>query len=221
MQADTFLAPDFRTRRHRMVLEQLEARGISSVRVLEAMREVERERFVSANLADEAYDDRALPSALGQTISQPYIVALMTEALAIEPCHRVLEIGTGTGYQTAILAKLSRQVFTIERLEELSSAARQRLVALGLQNVSFRVGDGTLGWPEAAAFDRILVTAAAPQVVPTLLDQLADGGRMVLPVGEEPAQRLTLVERFRGKTIERPLVGVRFVRLIGAEGFAE
>lgn len=221
MQADTFLAPDFRTRRHRMVLEQLEARGISSVRVLEVMREVERERFVSANLADEAYDDRALPSALGQTISQPFIVALMTEALAIEPYHRVLEIGTGTGYQTAILAKLSRQVFTIERLEELSTTARQRLVALGLQNVSFRVGDGTLGWPEAAPFDRILVTAAAPQIVPTLLDQLANGGRMVLPVGEEPAQRLTLVERFRGKTIERPLVGVRFVRLIGAEGFAE
>ena len=221
MQADTYLAPDFRTRRHRMVLEQLEARGISSVRVLEVMREVERERFVSANLADEAYDDRALPSALGQTISQPFIVALMTEALAIEPYHRVLEIGTGTGYQTAILAKLSRQVFTIERLEELSTTARQRLVALGLQNVSFRVGDGTLGWPEAAPFDRILVTAAAPQIVPTLLDQLANGGRMVLPVGEEPAQRLTLVERFRGKTIERPLVGVRFVRLIGAEGFAE
>ncbi len=204
-----------------MVESQIAARGVRDERVLQAMRYVPRELFVPASLAGESYDDRALPVDKGQTISQPYIVALMTEALAVEPHHRVLEIGTGTGYQTAILAMLACQVYSIERIEELSIAARERIELLGLRNVAYRVGDGSRGWPEAAPFDRIMVTAAAPRVLPALSDQLADGGRLVLPVGEEPAQRLTLVERFRGKQIERPMVGVRFVKLIGADGFAE
>jgi protein-L-isoaspartate(D-aspartate) O-methyltransferase len=208
-------------RRSRMVEQQIMARGVKDSRVLGVMRCLPREHFVPVDIAHDAYDDRALPVGLGQTISQPYIVAYMTEALGIEPHHRVLEIGTGTGYQTAVLAMLARYVLTIERLPELSDRAAARLAELNLSNVSFRIADGTTGWPDEAPFDRIIVTAAAPGIIPALVDQLAEGGKLLAPIGVESQQRLTLIEKVKGRLIERPLIGVRFVRLIGEAAYAE
>lgn len=204
-----------------MIAEQLVARGIRDPRVLEAMAAVSREAFVPPHLTERAYDDRALPSEAGQTISQPYIVAYMTECLGVAPGHRVLEIGTGTGYQTAILARLAAEVFTVERLEALSHHAMMRLTELDAWNVRMRVGDGTLGWPEAAPFDRILVTAAAPAIVSPLLEQLALGGRMVLPVGPEDRQYLVAIDKWPNRYVETPLLPVVFVPLVGEAGFAE
>lgn len=204
-----------------MVEQQLRGRGITDSRILAIMQRLPRERFLPPALADRSYEDRALAAELGQTISQPYIVAYMTEALGIEREHRVLEIGTGTGYQTAVLAQLANAVYSIERLAELSRTARQRLEGLGLKNVTYGVGDGTLGWPEHAPYDRIIVTAAAPRVIPDLLAQLIDGGRLVIPVGTADTQTLTCVERDRGRIIERPSLSVKFVRLVGAKGFDE
>ncbi|GMU32550.1 MAG: protein-L-isoaspartate O-methyltransferase [Planctomycetia bacterium] len=204
-----------------MVDQQIMTRGIKDARVLDVMRCLPRENFVPADRANDAYDDRAMPVGLGQTISQPYIVAYMTEALGIEPHHRVLEIGTGTGYQTAVLAMLARHVLTIERLPELSELAAARLAELKLTNVAFKVADGTVGWPDEAPFDRIIVTAAAPGIISALVDQLADGGRLLAPIGDEPQQRLTLIEKVKGRLIERPLIGVRFVRLIGQAAYDE
>ena len=209
------------SRRAAMVEEQIAARGVHDERVLEAMRTVPREAFLPAEQAACAFEDRALSVGMGQTISQPYVVAIMTECLRVEPSNRVLEIGTGTGYQAALLARLAAGVFTVERLAALSAAARERLTRLGYANVRFRVGDGTLGWTEEAPFDRIIVTAAAPRVGPALLAQLAEGGRLVLPVGESGAQRLTTIEKLGGRLVERPSIAVRFVPLIGQEGFAE
>lgn len=205
--------------RERMVETQIARRGIRSERVLDAVRNTPRELFVPAEQAAYAYEDRALPVGMGQTISQPYIVALMTEALEIASDHRVLEIGTGTGYQTAILASLARSVFSVERIEALSIAARRRIADLGFNHVTFRVGDGSVGLPEFAPFDRIIVTAAAPAVVQALVDQLVEGGRLVIPVGDENTQRLTTIERRQGKIVERPSIAVRFVKLIGESGF--
>ena len=204
-----------------MVEQQIANRGVRDARVLEALRRVPREEFIPDDQRAYAYEDRALSVGLGQTISQPYIVALMTELLQVEAPHRVLEIGTGTGYQTAILAGLCRRVYTIERIAELSAAARGLLNRLGYTNIEYRLADGTLGWPEEAPFDRIIVTAAAPAVVQPLVDQLAEGGRLVIPVGDEGAQRLITVERRQGRTIERPSIPVRFVKLIGEAGFPE
>jgi protein-L-isoaspartate(D-aspartate) O-methyltransferase len=212
---------DNETRRAAMVADQIAARGVRDERVLEAMRTVPREAFVPPEQAAYAFDDRALSVAFGQTISQPYVVAFMTESLGVGPSNRVLEIGTGTGYQTAILSRLAACVFTVERLEPLSESARDRLTSLGYTNPRFHIGDGTLGWPEEAPFDRIIVTAAAPRVGPTLLAQLAEGGRLVVPVGEANGQRLTTIDKSAGRLIERPSIGVRFVPLIGQEGFAE
>jgi protein-L-isoaspartate(D-aspartate) O-methyltransferase len=206
--------------RRRMVRDQLVARAISDAAVLEAMATVPRERFVPAELAASAYDDRALPAGLGQTISQPYIVAYMTECLHVARDHRVLEVGTGTGYQTAVLARLVREVHTIERLDLLLDAARVRLRDVGADNVRFRLGDGSMGWPEAAPFDRIIVTAAAPTLVPALLEQLAVGGRMLLPVGPDERQVLVAVDKLPGRYVETPLLPVVFVRLVGQAGFA-
>ena len=173
-------------------------RGVRDPRVLEALREVPRHLFVPANQRAHAYEDRALPIASGQTISQPYIVAVMTELLAPEPTHRVLEIGTGSGYQTAILSRLSRQVISIERHAELAEAAPASCsMSSGITNVDVRVGDGTEGLPEEAPFDRILVTAGAPAVPESLKQQLADRGRLVLPVGPSGYQHLTVVDRDR------------------------
>lgn len=204
-----------------MVRSQISARGIRDAGVLAALSEVPREQFVPSSLVDSAYEDRALGIGLGQTISQPYIVAWMTEALAVAPEHTVLEIGTGTGYQTAILAKLARMVYTVERIEELSTAARLRLRRMGISNVALHTGDGSLGWASDAPYDRIIVTAAAPAVVDPLVDQLALHGRLVMPCGTPNHQLLTIVECGPDGVIETPGIPVRFVKLIGAEGFPE
>jgi protein-L-isoaspartate(D-aspartate) O-methyltransferase len=206
--------------RAEMVAQQLRARGIRDERVLGAMGSVPRERFVSPDLADRAYADAALPAALGQTISQPLMVALMTELLAVEPGVRVLEIGTGTGYQAAVLAAIGCRVTSIERLADLAAAARQRLSALGYAEVvKVLVGDGSLGSPGGGPWERIIVTAGAPRIPEALVAQLADGGRLVIPVGSRYAQDLVLVERTgegTGTTSHGPCV---FVPLVGADGW--
>jgi len=191
---------------------------VSSPAVLRAMRTVPREEFVPEALRSAAYDDRALPIDCGQTISQPAVVAYMTEQLRLERGDRVLEIGTGSGYQAAVLAEIAARVHTIERLPALAGAAAARLARLGYRNVEVRVGDGTRGWPEAAPFNAIMVTAAAADIPPALVAQLAVGGRMIMPVGDpEGAQVLMLVERPAGGTpVWRELWPVRFVPLIPA-----
>jgi len=212
--------PDF-WQRQRMVDDQIRARGIKDARVLEAMERVPREKFVPADQVAYAFADRALSVGLGQTISQPFMVAAMTAALQLKPHHRVLEVGTGSGYQTALLAQLAALVFTIERLEPLLNAARERLASLGIVNVHYRVGDGSLGWPEAAPFDRIIVTAGAPEVPPSLVEQLAEAGRLVIPVGRQDEQTLTVVERSAGRARETPGLACRFVKLIGRQGWSD
>ena len=203
-----------------MVEADLRRRGIRDPRVLEAMTAVPRHRFVPEQERPHAYEDRALPLEKGQTISQPYMVAFMTEALRVGPEHRVLEIGTGSGYQTAVLARLAREVFTVERLPELQADARALLEGLGLGNVRFRVGDGSLGWPEHAPYDRILVTAGAPAVPPALERQLApDGGVLVIPVGDAEVQELVVLTRDGERWSSTPLLGCRFVPLVGDEGW--
>ncbi len=205
-----------------MVREQIEARGVRDERVLDAMRRIPRDRFVPKTVAHRAFHDSALPVGCQQTISQPYIVASMTEALAVEPSHRVLEIGTGTGYQTAVLCLLARQVYTIERHEELAAEARIRLAELGLSNAFLLVADGSVGWPcDGIRFDRILVTAAAPAMVKPLFEQLLEGGRLILPMGPEGDQRLVRIDRVDGRPVSTDLYSVRFVRLIGKAGYAE
>lgn len=204
-----------------MVDQQIRARNVTDQRVLDAMEQVPRERFILPESAEEAFSDRALPIDCGQTISQPYIVAAMTAHLAVRREHRVLEIGTGSGYQTAILARLAREVYTIERVEPLQSAARSLLTSLGVRNVWYRVDDGSVGWPEAAPFDRIMVTAAAPEIPRSLVDQLVDGGRLVIPVGPAEEQTLTTVERIGYRTTETLRFPCRFVKLIGREGWPE
>jgi len=213
------LTDPYRQARQRMVRDQIRARGITDVRVLAVMEQVPRERFVSPAEPDAAFSDRALPIDCGQTISQPYMVAAMTQYLQVETHHRVLEIGTGSGYQTAILARLAREVYTIERLKSLQEAARSRLTSLGITNVIYRIGDGTVGWPQFAPFDRIMVTAGAPEVPPSLTCQLTDGGRIAIPVGDQGEQILTVVERRGDKMHETPRFACRFVRLIGREAW--
>lgn len=206
---------------HRMVVEQLRQRGITSEAVLQAMERLPRHFFVPRQ-RHRAYDDAALPIDCGQTISQPWMVAAMTAALELKGEEKVLEIGTGSGYQCAVLTLLAREVYTIERIPELSAQARQRVIQLGLGPVHFRVGDGSLGWPEAAPFDGILVTAAAPRIPPPLLEQLAVGGRLVIPVGEGEVDRLVRVTRERADFLRHEnLVECRFVPLIGRYGFPE
>ncbi len=203
-----------------MVETQLRARGIADERVLEAMSRLPRERFVPQALASAAYEDRALDIGLGQTISQPYIVAYMTEKLELRPDHRVLELGTGSGYQTAILAGLCEKVYSVEYLQELSARTQATLGALGLENVTYGVRDGSLGWQEHAPFDRLMVTAGAPSIPAPLVDQLCIDGRMILPVGDAKVQQLVVVERKRNRFVEFPLIGCRFVKLIGQHGWA-
>ncbi len=202
-----------------MVRRQIAARGVRSPRVLAAMVRVPRHRFVPDALSGAAYDDGPLPVGNGQTISQPFIVALMTEAVGLHRTARVLEVGTGSGYQTAVLAELVREVHTIERLPDLAAAARERLDALGYGAVHYQVGDGSLGWPEQAPFDAIIVTAAAPDVPSALLGQLADGGRLVAPVGGPVEQELIVQTRQGARLVTRRLGPVRFVPLLGAQGF--
>jgi len=208
--------------REAMVKHQLQARGISDSRVLEAMLHVRRELFIPASSRGSAYEDRALPIAMRQTISQPYMVALMTEKLKVKPSHNVLEIGTGCGYQTAILAGLAEHVYTVERIAELSAAARRTLGELGITNVTFEVGDGTLGWREFGPYDRIMVTAGAPDVGRTLVDQLVDGGIMIVPIGPEDSQTLVAVTREPGGGYsQQRLLACRFVKLLGKEGWPD
>jgi protein-L-isoaspartate(D-aspartate) O-methyltransferase len=204
-----------------MVRTQIAARGIQDPAVLEAMRSVPREAFLPPELEEFACDDSPLPIGRGQTISQPYIVALMAAAAALRPGDRVLEVGTGSGYAAAVLARIAREVYTIERHEELASLAARRLAELGISNVQVRHGDGTLGWPEHAPFDAIVVAAGGPKVPDALLDQLAPGGRLVIPVGEgrEVQRLLRVVRQADGTRREEELGGVRFVPLIGAQGW--
>jgi len=203
-----------------MVDHQLRARGIGDERLLVVMEQVARHRFVSPALEKDAYTDHPLPIGEGQTISQPYIVALMSEALCLSGEEKVLEIGTGSGYQTAILAKLADTVITIERSSSLSQAAHQRLQLLGYRNVRFLIGDGTVGLPEEAPFDRILATGSLPRIPTALLEQLAADGILVLPVGNKVLQRLIQVTRSGTLHKKRDLGACRFVPLIGKEGWS-
>jgi protein-L-isoaspartate(D-aspartate) O-methyltransferase len=211
---------DFTVARGRLI-DELEARGITDRRVLEAIRTVPREAFVPPDLRARAYDNHALPIEEGQSISQPLMVALMTQALALNGTETVLEVGTGTGYQTAILAVLCSAVVTIERLPDLARTARTRLRELGYSNVECHVGDGSLGWPPRAPYNAILVTAGAPDVPAPLYRQLTIGGRLVIPVGDEVDQVLRIVVKHE----ERPEIhdegGCRFVRLIGDAAWPE
>jgi protein-L-isoaspartate(D-aspartate) O-methyltransferase len=205
-----------------MIQSQVIERGIREPRVIEALRAVPRDRFFPDETRGEAFADRAAPIGHGQTISQPYIVALMTQQLDIQPHHKILEIGTGSGYQTAILAKLAAEVFSIERVKPLLDSAWERLMDLGVRNVRFRHGDGTLGWPEAAPFDRILIAAGAPELPHRLLlTQLKDDGLAVLPVGSDDEQMLVLVRRRRERLETAEVSPCRFVKLIGHEGWAD
>ena len=203
------------------LLAELRRQGIRDERVLGALGQVPRDRFVPEENRAEAWANAALPIGAGQTISQPFVVALMTEALALRGPERVLEIGTGSGYQTAILAELAAEVVSVERHAELAAGAERLLRELGYRNVAVHVGDGTAGWADAAPYDRIIVTAAGPRVPPPLLAQLrADGGRMVIPVGEPHDQHLVVVDRDGDQTRETSLGPVRFVPLIGRAGWA-
>ncbi|MFQ5494868.1 MAG: protein-L-isoaspartate(D-aspartate) O-methyltransferase [Phycisphaerae bacterium] len=207
-------------RRARMIAGQIRGRSIHDARVLSALAAVPRERFVPLAVRSSAYDDRALAIGYGQTISQPYIVAYMTWQLDVASDHRVLEVGTGTGYQTAVLARLARHVFSIERIPALHEQACANLAALDTSNVSLHVGDGSAGLPEHAPFHRILVAAAAPQVPHELTDQLVEGGVLIIPVGGPTEQNLVRVVRRAGRTVDTPLLGCRFVKLIGTGGWA-
>ncbi|NDY43110.1 protein-L-isoaspartate(D-aspartate) O-methyltransferase [Dissulfurirhabdus thermomarina] len=209
----------FRIARERMVAGQIAARGVADPRVLDAMRRVPRHLFVDEAMQGQAYGDHPLPIGYNQTISQPYIVAVMTEALGLRGGEKVLEIGTGSGYQTAVLAELADRVCTVERIPGLLTRARRTLEALGYQNISFKLDDGTWGWKDEAPFDAIIVTAGAPDVPATLLEQLADPGRLVIPVGDEFSQTLVRLEKRGGEIRRETLGGVRFVKLIGDHGW--
>ena len=205
--------------RRRMVEEQLVAKGIRDDRVLEAFHRVARHLFVPEELRSRAYGDHPLAIGHEQTISQPYMVAFMTEALGLSGGEKVLEVGTGSGYQTAILLALGARVYTMERVAELSDSARKDLERAGFPGAQFKVGDGTRGWPEAAPFDRVIVTAGAPAVPVSLVEQLREGGSMVIPVGEEKRQELLHVRREAGKVTRRKLCECVFVKLLGREGW--
>ncbi len=212
---------DFATERARMVHDQLRLRGITDLRVLAVMGQIPRELFIPDDVRAEAYNDGPLPIGEGQTISQPYIVALMTQSLHLQGDERVLEVGTGSGYQTAILAKLAGEIYTIELHEPLAAQARKVLEGIGITNVQFGIGDGSQGWPQVAPYDAIIVTAASPQMPEPLMQQLAPEGRIVIPLGWRTDQELECWQR-RGEAwhIER-LSPVRFVPLVGKWGWRE
>ncbi len=215
-QASGSESKEWREARERMVREQIAARGIHDPRLLEALRKIPRHLFVPPQFAASAYDDSPLPIGHGQTISQPYVVAFMSEALELKPQDKALEIGTGSGYQAAVLALLAREVYSIEIIEPLAQEASERLVRLGYKNVRVRVGDGYLGWPEAAPFDAIVVTAVTDHVPPALVEQLRPGGRLVLPLGGGWEQNLVRVRRTsKGVTQETILPSVLFVPMVG------
>jgi len=211
---------NFEVARKRMVETQIVARGIHDRRVIEAMLKIPRHLFVEEAMAAQAYNDNPLPIGEKQTISQPYMVALMTELLELKGKEKVLEIGTGSGYQAAVLAVLAERVCTMERIRPLAMRARKVLDGLGLLNVNIRVADGTCGWEEEAPFDAILVTAGAPEIPNTLVSQLAVGGRLVLPVGDQFSQTLVRIVRQRdGSCTIEDSIGCRFVKLVGKHGW--
>ena len=212
---------DWESLRDEMVDTQLVRRGIKDESVLRVMREVPRHLFVAPGMESRAYGDHALPIGEGQTISQPFMVALMTQALELTGRERVLEIGTGSGYQTAILSRLAEQVFSIERVEGLAAAARAVLEGLGASNVAICVGDGTIGWKEFEPYDRIIVTAGAPEVPPSLEEQLGDPGIMAVPVGSHGLQQLRIVVKSQGEVSVRDAGGCVFVPLVGKEGWSK
>ena len=212
--------------RQRMLRWDLKGRDITDPDVLRVMGEVRREEFVPQAYQSQAYADGPLPIGVGQTISQPYIVALMTQELQLNPDCEVLEIGTGSGYQTAVLSKLAKKVYTIERFAELSESAQTVLGRLDIENVEFYIGDGSCGWPESrlpssGCFDRIMITAAVPKMPEPLVEQLVEGGLMVGPVGLSGVQELVVCEKRKEKIIERVICGCRFVKLLGKYGFEE
>lgn len=202
-----------------MVEHQLRRRGVTDERVLEVMSRVPRHAFVPPEFASQAYEDHPIPIAEEQTISQPFIVAISLQALALSGQESVLEVGTGSGYQTALLASLARQVYSMERRPALAQVAEATLCRLGFSNVKIAVGDGSQGWPEYAPYHAILVSAAAPALPPSLLAQLAENGRMVIPVGSSEVQQLQLIHKSAGALIVDTLEGCRFVPLIGAEAY--
>lgn len=210
-----FAQPDFSDLRQRMVREQIQARGITSPQVLRALRTVERHLLVPQAYRNRAYEDTPLPIGHGQTISQPFVVALMTELLRPHPDDRMLDIGTGSGYQAAVLAEIVDQVYSIEIVPELGIEARKRLAELGYENIEVRIGDGYHGWPDAAPFDGIVIAATIDTIPPALLDQLAEGGRMVAPIGTTPERAdLVLLRKKKGEIIRQKLVPVRFVPFV-------
>jgi protein-L-isoaspartate(D-aspartate) O-methyltransferase len=213
--------PNYTKARERMVHRQIAARGIRDERVLAAMQTIPRHLFVPEHSQDSAYRDGPLAIGRGQTISQPFIVALMTEALELKGHERVLEIGTGSGYQAAILSQLASHVYTVERIQELATKAQERFCRLGYRNISLRVGDGTLGWPEHAPYEAIIVTAAPPDIPEPLTDQLAEGGRLVAPVGGSWSQLLIRLRKQSGHLHRQELTNVAFVPLIGKHGWPE
>ena len=203
-----------------MVREQIEARGITDERVLAVMRQIPRHLFVDEALQAQAYGDHPVPIGLGQTLSQPYIVALMTSLLVVRPQMRILEIGTGSGYQAAVLAAMGADVFTVERIKQLYMTARSRLLKMRYFNVRVKLDDGTMGWPEEGPFDRIIVTAGGPEIPEPLLDQLTDPGIMVIPVGRtRREQRLIRVFKKDGRVHQEDQGGVAFVDLVGSHGW--
>lgn len=210
---------NFERARVRMIEEQLVSRGITDTRVLGAMAQIERHLFVEEALQERAYDDKPLPIGSRQTISQPFMVGLMTQTLGLQGHERILEIGTGCGYQTAVLAELAANVFSIERISTLAVRARNLLDRLGYYNVATRVGDGTLGWSDEAPFDAIVVTAGTPQVPRPLIAQLADRGRLVFPIGEEELQTLVRIRKEGERLREEYFGECRFVKLVGRYGW--
>ena len=216
LPALTWAADPYQGRREKMVTEQIEARGVRSASVLQAMRDVPRHLFVPPDMAAQAYEDHPLPIGNGQTISQPYIVALMTELLEIKPQHQVLEIGTGSGYQAAVLARLAQKVYTIEIVRDLGGQAARRLEKLGYKNVEVRIGNGYAGWPDQAPFDRIILTAAPPAIPQPLIDQLKPGGKLVAPVGGYfLGQDLVVLEKSTsGRISTRKVAPVAFVPMV-------
>jgi len=207
--------------RKQMVMRDLKGRGILDDAVLKVMGQIPRQEFVPEKYKDQAYDDSPLPIGMGQTISQPYIVALMTQLLRLNKDCDVLELGTGSGYQAAVLSKLARKIYSIEKLNQLSEHAQNCLARVGVTNVEFYIGDGSKGWPEPMEFDRIIITAAVPQVPEPVLNQLKQGGLLIAPIGSQAVQKLIVCEKKLVGTTERYVCDVRFVPLIGQYGFDE